>query len=216
MIKIVLVEDHQMFREGIKVIIDQIPDLNMIAEFENGKQLLEQMPNLDFDVLVTDIEMPEMSGIDLTKIVCSNYPNIKVMALSMYNDNKYYYELITAGAKGFVLKQSSVDELEKGIREVYAGNSFFSEKLLYNVIQNMQHIEKNLLDEKLNLLQLTDKEVSLLRHICQGFANKEIADKMFLSIKTIESNKARLMRKTNTKNNAGLIIWAVKNKIIEL
>jgi len=215
-VKIVLVEDLDMIREGIKVLIDQIKDFEIVNEFKNGQEFIDHLDELDCDVVVTDIDMPVLNGIDATKIAVSRKPDIKIIALSMYNDTKYYYELITAGAKGFVLKQSSVEELEKAIIEVYNGKSFFSEQLLYNVILNMQNIESVLVQEKTRLLQLTDKEIELLHYICKGYSNKELADKMFLSVKAIESNKAKIMKKTNSKNNAALIIWAIKNKVVEI
>ena len=215
-VRIVLVEDLEMIREGIKVLISQIKDFKIVAEYTNGQEFIDRLDDVEYDIVVTDIDMPILSGIDATKIAVAKNPAIKVIALSMYNDTKYYYELITAGAKGFILKQSSVEELEKGIREVNSGNSFFSEQLLYNVIMNMQNIEQTLVEEKKELLRLSNKEIELLGNICQGMSNKELADKMFVSVKTIESNKAKLMRKTGAKNNAALIIWAIKNKIVEI
>ncbi|MCW3808052.1 response regulator transcription factor [Plebeiibacterium marinum] len=216
MIRIVLVEDLDMIREGIKLLISQITDFLIVAEYKNGQEFVDNLDNLDCDIVITDIDMPVLNGIDATKIAIAKKPNLKIIALSLYNDSKYYYELITAGAKGFVLKQSSVEELEQAIREVNTGKSYFSEQLLYNVIVNMQNIEQTLVEEKKNLLQLTNKESELLTLICKGLTNKELADKLFLSTKTIESNKAKLMRKTGAKNNASLIIWAIKNKIVEI
>ncbi len=215
-LKIVLVEDLDLIREGITVLISQIKDFEIVNIFKNGQEFVDHLDELDCDIVITDIDMPVLDGISATKIATSRRPEIKIIALSMYNDTKYYYELITAGAKGFVLKQSSVEELEKAIRTVNEGNSFFSEKLLYNVIVNMQNIEQTLIKEKKELLKLNEKEIELLKYICKGLSNKELAEKLFLSIKTIESNKAKLMRKTGAKNNAALIIWAIKNKIVEI
>jgi DNA-binding NarL/FixJ family response regulator len=124
--------------------------------------------------------------------------------------------MITAGAKGFVLKQASVEELQTAIREVYKGGNDFSKELLHSVIVDMHGLEKELAEEKKELLKISEREMEMLSYICQGLTNKELAEKLFVSIKTIESNKARLMQKTNTKNTAGLIVWAVKNKIIKL
>ncbi len=215
-LKIVLVEDLDLIREGITVLISQIKDFEIVNIFKNGQEFVDHLDELDCDIVITDIDMPVLDGISATKIATSRRPEIKIIALSMYNDTKYYYELITAGAKGFVLKQSSVEELEKAIRLVMEGKSFFSEQLLYNVIVNMQNIEKTLIKEKTELLKLTEKELELLQLICKGLSNKELAEQMFLSVKTIESNKAKLMRKTGAKNNAALIIWAIKNKVVNI
>ncbi len=215
-LKIVLVEDLDLIREGITLLISQIKDFEIVNIFKNGQEFVDHLDKLDCDIVITDIDMPVLDGISAAKIATSRRPEIKIIALSMYNDTKYYYELITAGAKGFVLKQSSVEELEKAIRLVNEGKSFFSEQLLYNVIVNMQNIEQTLIKEKTELLKLTEKEIELLQLICKGLSNKELAEQMFLSVKTIESNKAKLMRKTGAKNNAALIIWAIKNKVVDI
>lgn len=216
MIRIIIVDDLPIILEGIKVLINQIDGFEVVAEYKNGKELVEKINSVQADVILTDIDMPVMDGIAATKFVLTTHPGSKIIALSMYNDYKYYYEMITAGAKGFVLKQASVEELEKAIRQVYKGGNFFSKELLHNVILNIQNIEQEIVSQKKELLKLTERELELLTHICKGFSNKEIADTLFLSTKTIESHKARLMQKTNTKNNAGLIIWSIKNKIIEI
>ena len=215
-LKIVLVEDLDLIREGITLLISQIKDFEIVNIFKNGQEFVDHLDKLDCDIVITDIDMPVLDGISAAKIATSRRPEIKIIALSMYNDTKYYYELITAGAKGFVLKQSSVEELEKAVRLVNEGKSFFSEQLLYNVIVNMQNIEQTLIKEKTELLKLTEKEIELLQLICKGLSNKELAEQMFLSVKTIESNKAKLMRKTGAKNNAALIIWAIKNKVVDI
>lgn len=217
MIKIVIIEDQPIILEGIKVLINLVEDFEVVAEFNNGKKFIDKMNSFPVpDIVLTDIDMPEMNGIDATKIALSIYPELRIIALSMYNDSRYYYEMITAGAKGFVLKQASVDELEKAIREVNNGGNYFSKDLLHSVILEMQDIEKEIITKRKDLLKLNERDIKMLTHICQGMSNKELADKLCLSIKTIESNKAKLMRNTHTKNTAGLIIWAIKNKVVEV
>jgi len=211
MIRIVLVEDLDLIREGIRVLVSQIDDFEIIAEYSNGKELVDNIRHLEVDVIVTDIDMPVMDGITATRKVLTFKPDLKVIALSLYNESQYYHDLLSAGAKGFILKQSSIHELEEGIREVFNGNSYFSQELLQNVIKNMNYKDVNSIDE-----QITDKEKELLQYICKGLTNQELADKLFVSIKTIESNKARLMRKTNSRNNVALILWAIKNRVVQL
>ncbi|MBS2099295.1 response regulator transcription factor [Carboxylicivirga linearis] len=213
MIRIVLVEDLDLIREGIRVLVSQIDDFEIVAEYSNGKELVDNIKHLEVDVIVTDIDMPVMDGITATRKVLAFKPDLKVIALSLYNESQYYHDLLSAGAKGFILKQSSIHELEEGIREVFNGNSYFSQELLQNVIKNMNYknANSNTLEE-----QITDKEKELLQYICQGLTNQELADKLFVSVKTIESNKARLMRKTNSRNNVALILWAIKNRVVQL
>ena len=216
MIKITLIEDLPIILEGIKVLINQVEDFDVVAEFEHGKAFIDNMDNLNTDIILTDINMPVLNGIETTKQALAKNASLNFIALSMYNDYKYYYEMITAGAKGFVLKQSSTHELEQAIRQVYYGGNYFSKELLHGVILDMKNIEKQIFEGRNESLKLSKRELSLIKYICQGLTNKELAEKLFISIKTVESNKAKLMYKTNTKNNAGLIIWAIKNKIVDI
>lgn len=216
MIRITIIEDLPIILEGIKVLINKISDFEVVAEFHNGQEFIDKIATINTDIVLTDIDMPVMDGITATKMALSSFPNLKIIALSMHNDSKYYYEMITAGAKGFVLKQASVEDLETAIREVHKGSNFFSKELLHGVILGMQNIEKVIVEEKKEHFKLTERESDMLNYICQGLSNKELADKLFVSVRTIESTKARLMQKTYTKNTAGLIIWAIKNKIVEI
>jgi DNA-binding NarL/FixJ family response regulator len=214
MIRIVIIEDLPIVLEGIKLLINKVKDFEIVAEFSNGKEFTDNLHSITTDVVLTDIDMPVMDGITATKKALSLNPDLKIIALSMYNDRKYYYEMVTAGAKGFVLKQSPSEKLETAIREVHKGSNYFSEELLRSVIIDMQSIENQIIAEKKKLLRLTDRESDMLNLICQGLTNKELANELFVSVRTIESTKSRLMEKTNTRNNAGLIIWAIKNKIV--
>lgn len=214
MIRLVIIEDLPIVLEGIKLLINNVDDFEIVGEFRNGQDFLDNMAKLEVDVVLTDIDMPEMDGVTATKLALSINPDLKIIALSMYNDRKYYYEMVTAGAKGFVLKQSPTNKLESAIREVYQGGNYFSEELLRSVIIEMQNIEDQIIDDRKKLLKLSERESKLLDLICQGLTNKELADKLFVSVRTIETTKSRLMEKTNTRNNAGLIIWAIKNKVV--
>lgn len=216
MIKITIIEDLPIILEGIKVLINKIDDFEVVSEFSNGKEFIDNLSNIDTDIILTDIDMPVMDGITATKIALSSFPDFKIIALSMHNDSKYYYEMITAGAKGFVLKQASVEDLETAIREVNNGSNFFSKELLHGVIMGMQNIEQEIVKEKKEHFHLSERETQLLQLICQGMTNKELAEKLFISVRTVESTKAKLMQKTYTKNTAGLIIWSIKNKIVNI
>lgn len=216
MIRIALADDLPIILEGLKVLINQIDDFSVVAEFKNGKELVDGFVRCNADIILTDIDMPVMNGVEATHALMALHPDTKIIALSMYNDHLYYYNMILAGAKGFVLKQSSVTELEHAIREVYAGGSFFSKELLHGVIITMQNSSKKQLGNKTEQTKLNERDLDLLRLLCQGLQNNQIAEKLFVSVKTIESNKAKLMQKTNTQNSAGLIIWAIKNKLVEV
>lgn len=214
MIRIVLIEDLPMILDGLKLLIGKVKDFEIVGEYYNGKEFVDNLSSINTDVVLTDIDMPVMDGITATKLALSLKPELKIIALSMYNDRKYYYEMVTAGAKGFVLKQSPTLELETAIRAVYKGDSYFSPELLRSVIIEMQGIEQEIVKEKKELLKLNDREVQLLNLLCQGLTNKELAEELHLSLRTIEKIKTGLMQKTNTRNNAALIIWSIKNKVV--
>ena len=216
MIKIVIIEDLSMVLEGLKLLINKVKDFRIVAEYANGKEFIDDIDNFNADIVLTDIDMPVMDGIETARLALGFNRDIKIIALTMYSDRKYYYKMVTAGARGFILKQSPSKELELGIREVYNGGNYFSAELLRSVIVEMQGIEEEIIKEKRELLKLSERETQLMQLLCQGLTNQEIADKLFVSLRTVETSKYRLMQKTKTRNNAGLIIWAIKNKIVSI
>jgi DNA-binding NarL/FixJ family response regulator len=213
MIKIAVADDMPIILEGVRLLLDRVSDFKVVAEYSNGKELLDKISESEADIILTDIDMPVMDGITATKLLLSKHPGKKVIALSMYSDYENYYEMIRSGARGFVLKQSSSNELEKAVRDVSNGGSFFSAELLQNIIFNLSgsSTKKNS-DE--NIPELTKRETELLKYICQGLSNRELAEKLFLSVKTVESQKTKLIGKTEVKNTSGLIIWAIKHKVV--
>nr|WP_321408428.1 response regulator transcription factor [uncultured Carboxylicivirga sp.] len=216
MINIVIIEDLPIVMEGLKLQLNRVENFNVIGEFSNGKEFIDQMDSIEPDIILTDIDMPVMNGIEMTLMALSNNPELKIIALTMFSDRKFYYKMVTAGARGFVLKQSSAGVLKTAIEEVYEGGSYFSQEILRTVIVEMQGIEEEIIKEKKELLKLTDRETQIIQLICQGLSNKEIADRLFVSLRTVETTKSRLMQKTKQRNNAGLIIWAIKNKIVSI
>ncbi len=214
-IKIVLVDDHKMFREGLKFLLSKIRTTEVIAEAENGEQFIEQLHKITPDLVLMDINMPKMNGIEATEIARSMQPGLKVIALSMNGDENYYYKMIQAGANGFVLKQSGSEELEDAIETVMNGNDYFSPELMKNIILKMGSKKAETKNEIQNL-KLTEREQETLQLICTGMSVKEIADKLFISPRTVEGHKAHIMEKLGATNSSNLIILAIKNKLIEI
>jgi DNA-binding NarL/FixJ family response regulator len=214
MINIAIVEDHRLFREGLKSLFSDIKDFEVKAEYNNGRDYIDEIFNLNIDVVLMDIEMPVMNGIEATRLSKIKKPEIHIIALSMFSDQKYYYEMIKSGVSGFVLKEASPEELEKAIRDVQDGLGFFSPKLLQQAIVHMPELEKK--RKVIDNLRLTEREIEIIELVCKGYNNNKIAEKLFLSPKTIESHKTSLLGKTGTKNSAELIIFAIKNELIEI
>jgi len=206
-IKIAIVDDHELFRDGLKLVIDQIENMEIILDVSNGKDFLKELPDSDFDIALMDINMPELSGIQSTKEALLLKPNLKVIALTMFNEDVLYMEMIKAGAKGFVLKKSGKYELEQAINEVYKGGNYFSPEIIQRFTYRLMHPDTVVYDN----LTAREKEVLLL--VCKGLTSNEISEKLFISPKTVEVHRTNIFDKIKVRNTAELIIWAVKNKV---
>jgi DNA-binding NarL/FixJ family response regulator len=208
-----LVDDHLIFREGLRNLIEIEGIGEVIGEASNGKEFLDKLEQLNPDLVLMDISMPVMNGIEATKVAVENNPNLLVMALSMNGDEEYYYKMIEAGVKGFLLKDSGIKEIEKGIHTVLNGESYFSNELLRRIISNMSKpAEKK--EKNKDLLSAREQEV--LVEICGGLTNEEIADKFFISAQTVKGHRSSLLSKTNCKNSASLVMYAIKHKLVEI
>jgi DNA-binding NarL/FixJ family response regulator len=210
-IRIMLVDDHQMFREGLRFVLSQVADFEIIGSASNGQEYLKLVEKDIPDVVLMDIGMPVMDGIEATEKTTELYPLVNVIALSMFSDQEYYHKMVAVGVKGFLIKEAGVDELEKAIKSVMQGNAYFSQELLRNIIVNMSTVKVNAHDP----MQLTKREEEVLRMICKGHTSKEISDLLFISQKTVEGHKTNLLSKTNSKNAINLMLYAFKNKLVE-
>jgi DNA-binding NarL/FixJ family response regulator len=211
-IKIVLVDDHQMFREGLKFVLKQIPEFDVIGTASNGEEYLKLLEAGLPDVVLMDIGMPVMDGIEATEKTSEKYPEVNVIALSMFSDQEYYHKMVAAGVKGFLIKEAGIDELEKAIKSIQQGNAYFSQELLRNIIINISNPKVTSRDP----FQLTKREEEVLQMICKGFGTKEISDLLFISQKTVEGHKTNLLSKTNSKNTINLMLYAFKHKLVEI
>jgi len=210
-IRIFIVDDHQLFRNGLKILLSSFPDFEVAGEASNGEDYLNLLKTVPGDVTLMDINMPEMDGIEATRRGLKLNSSMNIIALSMYGEEEYYYKMVDAGAKGFLLKDSDISEVREAILTVSRGGSFFSQELLYHVIQKIKHREY----ENKNA-SLSKREKEILLKICEGLSNQEIADTLFISKRTVDKHRANLLGKTNSKNTAALILFAIKNKLIEI
>jgi DNA-binding NarL/FixJ family response regulator len=211
--EIVIVDDHLIFRQGLKSIITLENIANVIGEASNGIELMELLKILKPDLVLMDIDMPRMNGLDATEKALELIPELKIIAFSMFSDEEYYYKMIDRGVKGFILKTSGINELENAINKVMAGESYFSNELLRKIINNFgrsSNIKPSVQDN------LTEREIEVLQQICLGLSTEEIAEKLFISPKTVKSHKSKLLEKTACKNTPLLILFAIKNKIVQI
>ncbi len=210
MIQIILADDHRMFRESIAKLLTVENIAHVLAQASNGKEVLELLETNEPDLVLMDIDMPVMDGIEATKNAIEKYPDLKILALSSFGDEKYYFKMVEAGAKGFVLKNASLGELKNAVKEVANNGSWFSSELLQKIIINISSQSENTKSE------LTNREAEILKLICESYTNEQIAEKINLSYDTVKWHRANLLSKTKCSNTAGLVIYAIKNKIIEV
>ena len=198
---IILVDDHLIFRQGLKSIFTIENIANVIGEASNGLELLNLLTHLKPDLVLMDIDMPHMNGLEATEKALELMPELKIIAFSMFSDEEYYYKMIDRGVKGFILKTSGINELENAIKNVMSGDTYFSNELLRKIINNFGHSNSNKPTLQDNL---TDREIEILQQICLGLSTDEIAEKLFISPKTVKSHKSTCWRKLYAKTHQHL------------
>ncbi len=210
---LIIVDDHSIFRDALKFVLAQSNNINVIAEASNGLEFLKILEETMPDLVLMDIAMPGLNGVDATKEALKKYPDLKIIALSMYGDELYYFQMLEAGAQGFVLKESGSDELLKAITTVMNGDSYFSNHILCNIIKDFAHEDSKTEPEKKEI-KLSRRESEVLELICAGYSNNEIAARLGISKRTIEGHRSSLISKTGAKNSIHLVLFAMKNKIL--
>ncbi|MBI9036116.1 MAG: response regulator transcription factor [Bacteroidales bacterium] len=210
-LKAVIVDDHKLFRKGLSLILSEIENVAVIGEASDGKEFLDFIETRGVDLVFMDINMPVINGIDATIAALAKYPSMKIIVLSMHGEEAYYEKMVDAGVKGFLLKNSDSLELEKAVQIVIEGDTYFSQELLMNIIK--QKSAKKISEDN---IQFTDREMDVLHLLCKGHSNAEIADKLFISQRTADRHRANLLSKTGCKNAISLVIYAVKNHVIDI
>ena len=212
MIKVIIVDDHLLIRVGFSTLLADYENIELIGEAKDGVEFLKLLETDIPDVVFMDINMPGMNGIDATREAIKLLPNLKIVALSTNDGEDSIDAMIQAGAKGFLLKKIIADDIIKAIENVTKGGSYFSPELV-------SYLSKNLSKQKSNNLfkvDLNAREKEVLNLLCQGLSTQEIADKLFLSNRTVEIYRANLLLKTNTKNSIGVVLYAIKNRLIQI
>lgn len=196
--------------------ISKMKGFEVVGEASNGKAFLEMIDDLEVDIVIMDIAMPGVDGITATTKVLEKHPEIKVIALTMFSDEEYYYKMIQAGVAGYILKESGKEELAAALNTVITGENYFSQKILHNIIVNMNNVKTFKNASSTEEVKLTKRETEILTLICQGLSNAEISDKLCLSLRTIEGHKSNLLGKTGVKNSISLVMYAMKHHLVDL
>ncbi len=212
-IKVIIVDDHKLVTDCIGLFLKGAQDIEVIGVAHSGKDALQMLKKMIPDVVLLDISMPEMTGIQLTEAIKKKYNDIKILILSMHSDYNNISDAIDAGADGYVPKDVSSEELVEAIETVSRGKNYFHSTISDEIVKN--YANKRQKNSSI-LPQLTKRELEVLQLFAEGYNNSEIAERLFLSVRTIESHKNHILQKTNMKNSVELIKFAIKNKIIEI
>ncbi len=205
--RIVIVDDHRILRDGIKALLKEMSNVELVGEASNGVEFLNLLKSIEPDLVLMDINMPKMNGIEATREALKIKPELKVLVLSMHDDVKYYDSMIQIGVHGFLLKESNYNELQKAIESVMEGNPYFSQELLLKLLKNKKSA---------SAIVINEREKELLTFICKGLSTTEIAEKLFLSVSSIEKLRSDLLVKTNSNNSTALAVYAIKNNLVDL
>jgi DNA-binding NarL/FixJ family response regulator len=216
-IKIILVDDHQIVRDGIKALLNDAEDIDVISEAASYNELREKLKLQDPDIIVMDISLPEISGLEITKMLSETYPDLKVLILSMYTGEDFIFNAIKAGAKGYLPKNTTKKEIIEAIHSVYNNNEYYSESISKVILKS--YVQKAKTSDNIPERaedKLSGREIEILKYFAGGMTNQEIADKLYISIRTVESHKNHIMQKLELKSTVELIKYSIKNKIVDI
>lgn len=209
-LKLCIVDDHKLFRSGLRLILQEMPEVEAVYDVEDGKQFIDLLHKESFDLVLMDINMPVMDGVEATRQALIYQPSLPVLVLSMHTETAYYEKMVELGVKGFLLKNAGAGELENAVRIVASGGTYFSQELLLNVIQENRATQDD------DVAVLSPREQEVLQLLAAGMSNVEIAENLFISQRTVDRHRANLLDKTACKNAVCLVVYAVKHGLVEI
>ena len=213
-IKLVIADDHEIFRDGFKLMLSKFPEIMLVGEAGNGRELLELIEKENPDVILTDIKMPVMDGIEATKKIAELYPDKGIIGLSMYDDDELIIEMLEAGAKGYLIKNAGKDQIIEAIKTVYNDEPYYCKTTSHKLTQMIAKSRFNPY-KKSEKAEFSEREKEIIAGICDEMTNKEIGDKLFISVRTVEGHRLKILEKMNVKNTVGLVVYAIKNGIVK-
>ncbi len=207
MIKLILADDHKLFREGVRSILENVDEIKIVDEVDDGRALISSLRTNQADLIVLDISMPGLSGIEACRMIHKEYPCIKVLILSMHSEESFVRSAIEAGASGYLPKEIDHNELVEAIQTLYNGGNYFSKDISSKLISSYLTKDKQ---------HLTPREKEIIVLVCDGLSNKEIADKLSISVRTVDCHKNNILQKLGLKSSVDLVKYALKNELVSL
>ncbi|RYE22425.1 MAG: response regulator transcription factor [Sphingobacteriales bacterium] len=208
-IKVAIADDHEIFRDGLKLMIGSVSNIQLVGEAANGVELLKLVATTAPDIVVTDIKMPQMDGVEATKQIREQYPHIEVIALSMFDDEQLILEILDAGAIGYLLKNSDKSEMIEAINTAYRHQSYYCKHTSAKLAKLIAY-SKHANQKKQKEAEFTDREKEIIKLICAECTNKEIGEKLFISTRTVEGYRMKILEKMDAKNIVGIVIEAIR------
>jgi len=213
-IKVAIADDHKIFRKGVILSLRPYSAIKFVQEAENGQELLDGLAVSEPDVVLMDLRMPQKDGIETTKIIAKQYPSIHIIALTMYEDERFVSHMMEIGANGYLLKSADPSEIKRAIIEV-ATKGYYLNNFVNRILLKKSHVRTKIVPSLNTEITLNEREREVVRYICMEFTAQEIAQKIDVSPRTVEAIKDRLMERFGAKNTAGLVFFAVKNNLID-
>jgi two-component system, NarL family, response regulator NreC len=213
-IRLLMADDHEIFRDGFKLMLTKYPDITLVGEAENGRELLELAQQLRPDVIITDIKMPIMDGIEATKKVAELFPDMGIIGLSMFDEDDLIVDMLEAGAKGYLIKNAGKEQITEAIRTVYNNDPYYC-KTTSHKLTNMIARSRFNPYKKATKVAFSEREIEIIDLICDEHTNKEISDQLFISIRTVEGHRLKIMEKMDVKNTVGLVVYAIKMGLVK-
>jgi DNA-binding NarL/FixJ family response regulator len=213
-IKLLMADDHEIFRDGFKLMLTKYPDIVLVGEAENGRELVELTRELKPDVIITDIKMPVMDGVEAAKKITGLLPEIGIIGLSMFDEDDLIIDMLEAGAKGYLIKNAGKEQITEAIRMVYQGDPYYCKTTSHKLTSMIARSRFNPY-KKAAKVEFSEREVEIIDLICRECTNKEISDKLFISVRTVEGHRLKILEKMNVKNTVGLVVYALKMGIVK-
>jgi DNA-binding NarL/FixJ family response regulator len=215
MIKILIADDHTMFVDGIESILGAEEEIQVVGRCGLGKDVIPFLKNNEVDVLLLDVNLPDQSGIDVAKEINSGIFNVKILAISMFNEESYVSEILNNGAKGYILKNTGRDELLRAIKVIHSGSTYFSKEVTETIMKGLMNSRKSSNKSGQEIPKISRREKEVLKLIAEEFTTQEIADKLYISLKTVETHRSNLLAKLKARNSAGLVRISLENHLLD-
>ena len=214
-VTVFIVDDHSIFRDGLKTLLKEIPDVKVLGEAANGKEFLRKIEKKPPEIVLMDIKMPVMNGIEATRKAMEKYPDMKIIALSMFDDYEYLDDILEAGAKGFMVKNIGIKELINAIENLMNGGFYFCDNMVKIAAKRLKKRDED--NEAQSIADsLSKRELEILKLICEGLSTKQISEKLGISPRTVGGHRNNILKKTGLNNTASLVSFALNNKLVNI